>query len=76
MFNNDFWINRAIYTVEEAEKTLLAVKRCLIEARGFPIYLDDLKILVDNLTYLNVAHNAVMNEKAYAAKKKPRRKRK
>jgi hypothetical protein len=76
MFGNNFYINRAIYTAEEAEKLLAAVKRCLVEARWFPIYLDDLKILVENLTYINVMHNAVMNDRAAASKKKPRRKRK
>jgi hypothetical protein len=75
MKENNFYINRAIYTIEEAEKVLVAVKRCLIESRGFPIYLDDLHILVDNLMYLNAANNAVLFEKL-SLKKKPRRKRK
>jgi hypothetical protein len=76
MEKNNFYINRAIHIAEEAEKTLAAVKRCLTESKLFPIYLADLQIQVDNLMYLNVANNAVMNEKAYSVKKKPRRKRK
>jgi hypothetical protein len=69
-----FYINRAKFIANEAEKMLQAVKRCLNESEGFPIYLDDLQIMVDNLVYLSVAHNAVLNEH-YSNINKPKRSR-
>ena len=73
---DNYYINRAIILAEEAEKTHKAVKNCLTESKLFPIYLADLQTQVDNLMYLNVANNAVLNEKLYFSKKKTLRKRK
>jgi len=44
---NNFYVNRAQVVAEEADKLLQAVKRCLNESKGFPIYLSDLQVLVD-----------------------------
>ena len=62
MRDNDY-IRRARIISEEADILLQSVKRSLYcdELPQFPLYLYDLKELIDNLCYLNVANNAVNN---------------
>lgn len=60
---NKNYIKDAILVTKEAEKLLKAVQNCLENSNGFPIYLSDLQEMIDNLMYLNIAHNAVNNFK-------------
>jgi hypothetical protein len=56
---NRNYVKDAITVTKEAEKLLKAVQNCLEKSDAFPIYLSDLQDMIDNLMYLNVAHNAV-----------------
>lgn len=74
IYTNNF-LEQSKTIINEIEKLLPPIKNC-IDKGGFPIYLSDLQILVDNLMYLNVANNAVNNERFYSNQKRLNKKRK
>lgn len=65
------YVYRAQSIIPEIEKLTAAVKDCLEKSEGFPIYLDDLQDLVNNLVYLRVAHDAVNEERRSVFMNKP-----
>jgi hypothetical protein len=58
---NKYYVKRAQGLIPEIQKLLNSVSECLNKSEMFPIYLKDLQEMVDNLTYLDVAQNAVIN---------------
>jgi hypothetical protein len=56
------YIKEAQRLLPEIEKTFVAVKECIGESNQFPYYMIDLFSQVQQLMYLNIAHNAIINK--------------
>jgi hypothetical protein len=58
-------ISDALLRIKEMRQRLDAIERCLVESKGFPVYLSDLLDDARSLGYLAVRHKAASDIKSY-----------